>query len=73
MQIEHYAMIAFGVWLIIAITFVRACIKGDNKTKKILDARADKNKTVFFVEHPALQWEDLDFERGEQPTIILPD
>jgi hypothetical protein len=73
MQIEHWAILAFVTWVFVAITFIRACIRSDKRSKTKIEDEVLKNKTVFFVEHNHLQREDLDFQSEQQPTIVLPE
>lgn len=71
MQIEYWFLIIGFLTIIVASVFIRLCYIQD---KKAIDAEANKNKTVTFIEHNnALQWKDLDFQCSQQPAIDMPE
>ena len=73
MEIIYWAIGAFITWLIVAIAFIRACIKSDKETLKAIDDDYNQIVKGTFLVPDDIPEEELGVLCCEQPFIYLPD
>lgn len=73
MQIEHWAILAFIVWLIVAIKFIKACIKSDKRAMKAIEHDHIQNIKETMLVPDDIPEEELEILCCEQPFIYLPE